>query len=317
MARVAVLIPCYNESVTVEKVVRDFKNALPGAAIYVYDNNSTDDTAALAQKAGATVRREQRQGKGNVIRTMFRNIEADCYVMVDGDDTYAAQNAPEMVDLVLRGGYDMVIGDRLSSSYFTENKRRFHNGGNRLVRGAINRLFGSNVQDIMTGYRAFSRQFVKTCPILSRGFEVETEITIHALDKNAKITSVPVGYADRPEGSVSKLSTVSDGAKVLFKIFHLFREYRPMLFFGLFSALFLALGIVFFIPVLIDYVNTGLVPKFPSLIAAGIFLVVSLLSFVTGVQSDLITKKHRQLFEIVSNLQGPQRPAPQNGEDEA
>ncbi len=273
MSRVAVLIPCYNECITVQKTVADFKAALPGADVYVYDNNSTDGTGDLARAAGAIVRCEQRQGKGNVVRSMFREIEADCYVMVDGDNTYAAGAAPEMVRRVLDDGYDMVIGDRLNSSYFTENKRLFHNGGNRLVRWAINRLFKSEVQDIMTGYRAMSRGFVKTCPVLSRGFEIETEMTIHALDKNQKIISVPVGYQDRPEGSESKLSTVPDGIKVLLRIFHLYREYKPMGFFGLFALLFLLAGIVLFIPVAIDYAATGLVPKFPSLIAAGIFLV--------------------------------------------
>lgn len=301
MAKVAVLIPCYNESVTVQKVVRDFRAALPGADIYVYDNNSTDDTAALAAAAGAIVRSEPRQGKGNVIRSMFNEIEADCYVMVDGDDTYAAENAPAMVQLVLEGRYDMVVGDRLSSTYFTENKRRFHGGGNKLVRWAINRLFKSDVQDIMTGYRAFSRGFVKCCPILSRGFEVETEMTIHALDKNAKITAVPVGYSDRPAGSESKLSTVSDGIKVLFKIFHLYREYRPMAFFGLFSLLFLLVGVIFLIPVLVDYANTGLVPKFPSFIASGIFAVLALISITSGIQADTLVKKHRQLYELLRN----------------
>ena len=303
MGGIAVLIPCYNECITVENVVRNFQCALPQATVYVYDNNSTDNTVELAQKAGAVVRCEQRQGKGNVIRTMFREIEADCYVIVDGDDTYDAAAAVEMARLVMEDGYDMVIGDRLNSTYFTENKRAFHNGGNKIVRWAINRLFRSNVQDIMTGYRAFSRSFVKCCPIVSRGFEVETEITIHALDKNQKITSIPVGYSDRPAGSESKLSTIPDGIKVLMKIFNLFREYRPMAFFGIISALFLVLGIAFFVPVLIDYIGTGLVPKFPSFIAAGVFLILSLLCFATGVQADLVMKKHRQLFELMCNLQ--------------
>lgn len=299
---IAVLIPCYNESITVKKTVQDFAQALPDAKIYVFDNNSTDDTARLAKEAGAVVFCEQRQGKGNVVRTMFREIQADCYILVDGDDTYDAMAAPEMVRLITEENYDMVIGDRLNSSYFTENKRRFHNVGNRLVRFAINRLFKSDVQDIMTGYRAMGRRFVKTCPILSKGFEVETEITIHALDKNQKIISVPVDYTDRPQGSESKLSTVSDGIKVLFKIFNLYREYKPTSFFGVFSILFLLIGLVFFVPVIIDYAATGLVPKFPSLIAAGIFLVLAILSFVTGVQANFVSTKHRQLFEILSYL---------------
>ncbi len=303
MGKVAVLIPCYNESITIQKVVSDFKTALPKADIYVYDNNSSDGTDNLARQAGAIVRYEQRQGKGNVIRTMFRDIEADCYVMVDGDDTYSVEQAVEMVRLVQEDGYDMVIGDRLNSTYFTENKRMFHNSGNKVVRWAINSLFNSDVQDIMTGYRAFSRGFVKTCPVASRGFEIETEMSIHALDKNQKIISVPVGYSDRPEGSVSKLSTISDGIKVLMKIFNLYREYRPLAFFGLFALLFLAIGVVFFVPVLIDYIYTGLVPKFPSLIAAGVFLMLSILSITTGIQLDSVSKKHRQLFELLSNMQ--------------
>ena len=213
--RIAVLIPCYNESVTIKKVVEDYKKVLPEAVIYVYDNNSTDNTAELAKEAGAEVRYERRQGKGNVIRTMFRDIDADCYVMIDGDDTYPADNARELVDAVLNGEADMVIGDRLSSTYFTENKRPFHNSGNKIVRWSINKLFHSDVTDIMTGYRAFSRQFVKSYPVLSKGFEIETEMTIHCLDKNFKIVEIPVSYRDRPEGSVSKLNTFSDGAKVL------------------------------------------------------------------------------------------------------
>ncbi len=303
MGKVAVLIPCYNESITIQKVVSDFKTALPKADIYVYDNNSSDGTDKLAKEAGAIVRYEQRQGKGNVIRTMFRDIEAECYVMVDGDDTYSVEQAVEMVRLVQEDGYDMVIGDRLNSTYFTENKRMFHNSGNKVVRWAINSLFNSDVQDIMTGYRAFSRSFVKTCPVVSRGFEIETEMSIHALDKNQKIISVPVGYSDRPEGSVSKLSTISDGIKVLMKIFNLYREYRPLAFFGLFALLFVAIGVIFFVPVLIDYIQTGLVPKFPSLIAAGVFLMLSILSITTGIQLDSVSRKHRQLFELLCNMQ--------------
>ncbi len=303
MGKVAVLIPCYNESITIQKVVSDFKATLPAADIYVYDNNSSDGTDDLARQAGAIVRYEQRQGKGNVIRTMFRDIEADCYVMVDGDDTYSVEQAVEMVRLVQEDGYDMVIGDRLNSTYFTENKRMFHNSGNKVVRWAINSLFNSDVQDIMTGYRAFSRSFVKTCPVASRGFEIETEMSIHALDKNQKIISVPVGYSDRPEGSVSKLSTISDGIKVLMKIFNLYREYKPLAFFGLFALFFIAIGVIFFVPVLIDYIQTGLVPKFPSLIAAGVFLMLSILSITTGIQLDSVSKKHRQLFELLSNMQ--------------
>lgn len=303
MARVAVLVPCYNESLTIAKVVEDFKRQLPQADIYVYDNNSTDGTAEIARNAGAIVRAEPRQGKGNVVRTMFREIEADCYIMVDGDDTYPAENAAEMARLVLEERYDMVIGDRLSSTYFTENKRPFHNGGNVLVRGAINYLFKSNVKDILTGYRAFSRTFVKCCPVLSPGFAVETEITIHALDKNAKVVSIPVNYTDRPEGSESKLSTISDGVRVIRKLVGLFQEYRPLAFYGAIALLFLLVGVVFLVPVLVEFARTGLVPKFPSFIASGIFAVLSIITVTTGIQADSQAKKHRQLFELMQNLQ--------------
>lgn len=303
MARVAVLVPCYNESLTIAKVVGDFKRQLPQADIYVYDNNSTDGTAEIARNAGAIVRAEPRQGKGNVVRTMFREIEADCYIMVDGDDTYPAENAAEMARLVLEERYDMVIGDRLSSTYFTENKRPFHNGGNVLVRGAINYLFKSNVKDILTGYRAFSRTFVKCCPVLSPGFAVETEITIHALDKNAKVVSIPVNYTDRPEGSESKLSTISDGIRVIRKLVGLFQEYRPLAFYGAIALLFLLVGVVFLVPVLVEFARTGLVPKFPSFIASGIFAVLSIITVTTGIQADGQAKKHRQLFELMQNLQ--------------
>lgn len=303
MKKIAVLIPCYNESVTIQKVVADFKAQLPEASIYVYDNNSTDETDRLAREAGAIVRYEPRQGKGNVVRSMFRDIEADCYLMVDGDDTYDPSSAPEMVQLVLEKQYDMVIGDRLSSTYFTENKRPFHNVGNKSVRFAINRLFKSKVKDIMTGYRAFSRSFVKACPISSQEFEVETEMTVHALDKNLKITSIPILYQDRPAGSFSKLHTIRDGVSVIFKIFDLFRIYRPMLFWSIISLIFIAVSTAFFVPVLVDYAVTGLVPRFPSLIASGIFLILSLLSFVCGVLSDMIKIKHRQLYELFLNMQ--------------
>ena len=233
--KIAVLIPCYNESKTIEKVVKDYKEVLPEADIYVYDNNSSDGTDEIARKAGAIVKYEYRQGKGNVIRSMFKDIDADCYLMIDGDDTYPKENAREMCDLVLNKGADMVVGDRLSSTYFTENKRPFHNIGNRLVRWLINSLFKGHINDIMTGYRAFSYEFVKTFPVLSKGFEIENEMTIHALDKNMYIEEIPVEYRDRPEGSVSKLNTYSDGFKVLKTIARLFKEYKPMIFFGLIS----------------------------------------------------------------------------------
>ena len=300
--KIAVLIPCYNEAVTIEKVIKDYKKALPSADIYVYDNNSTDGTDKIAKKAGAIVRYEYRQGKGNVIRTMFREIDADCYLMIDGDDTYPSENAKEMCDLVLSGRADMVIGDRLSSTYFSENKRPFHNFGNRIVRFLINFLFKNKVKDIMTGYRAFSKEFVKGFPALSKGFEIETEMTIHAVDKNFKLVEVPVDYRDRPEGSVSKLNTYSDGIKVIRMIATLFKEYKPFYFFGLFALLFLILALIFGIPVVVEYFKIGLVPRFPTLIVASIFLVLSMLFWITGIILEVIVKKHKQLYELYLNL---------------
>ena len=297
--KIAVLIPCYNESKTIAKVVKDYKKALPEADIYVYDNNSSDGTDKIAKKAGAIVKYEYRQGKGNVIRSMFKDIEADCYLMIDGDDTYPAENAREMCDLVLEGKADMVIGDRLSSTYFTENKRPFHNLGNRLVRGLINKLFKSNVRDIMTGYRAFSYEFVKTFPVLSKGFEIETEMTIHALDKNFLLKEVPVNYRDRPEGSVSKLNTYRDGFRVLKTIGRLFKEYKPTIFFSIIGLLFLIIAVVFAVPVFADYFKTGLVPRYPTLIFSGFMLIISILMFVCGLLLEVVVKKHRQMFELV------------------
>ncbi len=301
-SKIAVLIPCYNESKTIEKVVKDYKKALPDADIYVYDNNSKDGTDEIAKKAGAIVKYEYKQGKGNVIRSMFRDIDADCYLMIDGDDTYPAENAKEMCDLVLAGKADMVIGDRLSSTYFTENKRPFHNFGNRIVRFLINKLFKNNVKDIMTGYRAFSYEFVKGFPVLSKGFEIETEMTIHAVDKNFKLVEIPVTYRDRPEGSVSKLNTYSDGFKVLKTIMTLFKEYRPALFFNIFALLFLVICLILGIPVLSEYFKTGLVPRFPSLIVAGVSLCISIFLWITGIILQVIAKKHRQLYELYLNL---------------
>ena len=297
--KIAVLIPCYNESKTIEKVVKDYKKALPEADIYVYDNNSSDETDKIAKKAGAIVKYEHRQGKGNVIRTMFKEIDADCYLMIDGDDTYPAENAREMCNYVLNDNVDMVIGDRLSSTYFEENKRPFHNTGNKLVRGLINSLFKSNVRDIMTGYRAFSYDFVKTFPVLSKGFEIETEMTIHALDKNMQLKEIPIEYRDRPEGSVSKLNTFSDGFKVLKTIGRLFKEYKPTIFFGLIGLLFLIISLGFGIPVFVDYFKTGLVERFPTLIFSGFMLMISILSFVCGIILEVVVKKHRQLFELI------------------
>ena len=297
--KIAVLIPCYNESKTIKKVVEDYKKALPEADIYVYDNNSNDHTDEIARKAGAIVKYEYRQGNGNVIRSMFKDIDADCYLMIDGDDTYPAENAKEMCDLILDKKADMVIGDRLSSTYFTENKRPFHNFGNRLVRGLINFLFESDVRDIMTGYRAFSYEFVKTFPVLSKGFEIETEMTIHALDKNFLLKEVKVGYRDRPAGSVSKLNTYRDGFRVLKTIGRLFKEYKPTIFFSLLSLLFLIISFAFGIPVFAEYFKTGLVPRYPTLIFSGFMLMIAIILFACGLILEVVVKKHRQLFELM------------------
>ena len=302
MDKIAILIPCYNEAKTIEKVVNDYKKVLPEAKIYVYDNNSTDKTDIIAKKAGAIVRYEYRQGKGNVIRTMFREIDADCYLMIDGDDTYPAENAKEMCDLILNGKADMVIGDRLSSTYFTENKRPFHNFGNKIVRWLINHLFKNEVKDIMTGYRAFSYEFVKGFPVLSKGFEIETEMTIHAVDKNFKLIEIPVNYRDRPEGSVSKLNTYSDGLKVLKTIATLFKEYKPFGFFSFLALLLAILATILVVPVFVDYFKTGLVLRFPTLIVSGFIYVFALLLFITGIILQVIVKKNRQSYELYLNL---------------
>ena len=298
MSRIAVLIPCYNESGTIQKVVADFRAALPEAEIYVYDNNSTDGTDALARAAGAVVRYERQQGKGNVIRSMFRQIDADCYIMADGDDTYPAEYAPEMCRLVLEEQADMVIGDRLSATYFTENTRAFHNSGNRLVRGLINTLFRSDIHDIMTGYRAFSRLFVKSFPVLSQGFEIETEMTIHALDKRFHIRELPVDYRDRPEGSESKLDTIPDGIRVLSTIFRLLRDYRPMMFFSVLGTLCTVVWVILLLPILAEYFRTGLVPRFPTMMLVIGLMVISILLYITGIILDVIVKHQRQQFEL-------------------
>lgn len=282
MDKIAVIIPCYNESQTIGKVVLDWKRELPDAVIYVYDNNSTDKTAVIAEKAGAVVRHERQQGKGNVIRRMFREIDAECYVMIDGDDTYPVENGKEMVRLVLEEQADMVVGDRLSSTYFEENKRPFHNWGNSIVRSSINRLFKSDIRDIMTGYRAFSYPFVKSFPVLSKGFEIETEMSIHAVDKNMTVRNVIVDYRDRPEGSVSKLNTYSDGFKVLRTIFRLYKNYRPMGFFGGLAAVLLIASALMFLPVLVTYLETGLVPQFPTLIVSCFVALAAIQSFFFG-----------------------------------
>lgn len=297
MEKIAVLIPCYNEEKTIKKVVRDWKKELPEATIYVYNNNSTDRTAEIAKEAGAVVRDEYQQGKGNVIRRMFREIDAQCYVMIDGDDTYPAEFGREMVDKVLERKVDMVVGDRLSSTYFEENKRPFHNFGNSLVRGTINRLFRSNIRDIMTGYRAFSYQFVKTFPVLSKGFEIETEMSIHAVDKNMLVENVIIDYRDRQDGSESKLNTYSDGAKVLKTIMGLYKNYKPMQFFGLLAAILMIIALAMFMPVFVVYLKTGLVPNFPTLIVSGFIAMAALQSFFAGLVLSTIVQKDRQLFE--------------------
>lgn len=301
MDKIAILIPCYNEELTIGKVVSDFRTVLPEATIYVYDNNSKDRTAAIAQAAGAIVRQERRQGKGAVMRSMFRDIDAQCYLMIDGDDTYPPECAREMVRQVLEGEADMVVGDRLSSTYFTENRRPFHNTGNVMVRGLVNFLFGSKIKDIMSGYRALSKPFVKGFPVLSRGFEIETEITIHAVDFNYLVSEIPVDYRDRPEGSQSKLKTYSDGARVMSTIFRLFREHKPLPFFSLISLIILAAAIILFVPVLMEFFRTGLVPRLPTLIVSCILIIASLLTFFSGVILDVNVKKHRQLYEVLMN----------------
>lgn len=298
MDKIAVLLPCYNEALTIEKVINDYKSALPEATIYVYDNNSTDGSAELAEAAGAVVRYEYQQGKGNVIRRMFREIDAECYIMADADDTYPADSAPEMVEKVLLQKADMVVGDRLSSTYFTENKRPFHNSGNAFVRWSINRLFKADIKDIMTGYRAFSYQFVKTFPVISRGFEVETEMSIHAADKNMFIQNVVTEYRDRPDGSFSKLNTFSDGFKVLRTILRLFRTYKPMAFFGVIAAVLILLGIGFMVPVLVEYFHTGMVGRFPTLIVSCFAILIGIISFFSGTILETITWKNRQDFEM-------------------
>ncbi len=313
MDRIAVLIPCFNEEKTIEKVVRDYREALPDAVIYVYDNNSKDRTAELAEAAGAVVRHEYAQGKGNVVRRMFREIDAETYVLTDGDDTYPADCAPEMTRLVLEAGADMVVGDRLSSTYFTENKRPFHNFGNSLVKHSINYLFKNNIQDIMTGYRAFSFEFVKTFPVLSKGFEIETEMSIHAIDKNMRVENVVVQYRDRPEGSESKLNTFSDGFRVLGTIAKLFRVYRPLMFFGIIAAVMLIVSLLFLVPVFVTYFRTGLVPRFPTLIVCGFVIIAALQLFSCGIVLNNMLQKNKQDFEFRLQLASQEKKRLKNG----
>lgn len=300
-SKIAVLIPCYNESKTIGKVVNDFKSVLPEADIYVYDNNSSDQTDEIAREAGAIVRYERRQGKGNVMRSMFRDIDADCYLMIDGDDQMPSDIAPEMCRMVIEDGVDMVIGNRLSTNYKEVNSRSFHNFGNVLVLKLVNKIFRAKIGDIMSGYRAMSRNFVKHFPVLSGGFEIETEMTIHALDKNFYIQEVPFVFRNRPEGSESSMNTYVDGAKVLLTIARLFRDYRPFLFFSIITLFLLLIAAVGFIPVMVDYVETGLVPRFPTLIVCGLLTLLAFMFFFCGITLEVLTKKHRQLFEILMN----------------
>ncbi len=293
----AVLIPCYNEAQTIGKVIKDFKENMPHAQIYVYDNNSTDDTAKIAKEEGAIVRHEYKQGKGNVVRAMFRDIDADCYIMADGDDTYPASFGPKLEELVLSGKADMAIGDRLSSTYFTENKRPFHNFGNVLVRRLINFLFKGNVNDIMTGARAFSRDFVKSFAVLSKGFEIETEMTIFALDNNFSICEVPIKYQDRPEGSESKLNTYSDGFLVLKTIVNLFKDVKPFCFFSILSLIILLIAVIMFIPIFVSYLETGMVEKFPTLFIIVGMIIISIINFFCGVVLSVLKKKEKENFE--------------------
>ena len=294
--QIAVLIPCYNEAKTIRKVVEDWKKELPEAAIYVYDNNSSDGTDMIAREAGAIVRYERQQGKGNVVRRMFQDIDALCYIMIDGDDTYPAEYGREMVNEVLENRVDMVIGDRLSSTYFQENKRPFHNFGNSLVRTCINSMFGADVKDIMTGYRAFSYRFVKTFPVLSKGFEIETEMTIHAVDKSMYVKNTVITYRDRPEGSESKLNTFQDGFKVLRTIIRMLRNYRPLRFFGFMSLFMMLLALILFVPVFGEYLATGLVPRIPTLIVSGFLVIAALISLFSGLILHMIAQKDKRDF---------------------
>lgn len=302
MDKIAVLIPCYNEAKTIKKVVEDFKRIVPEAVIYVYDNNSTDGTDEIARAAGAIVRYEYKQGKGNVIRRMFREIDAHCYVMTDGDDTYPVEPVPKMINLVFDKKVDMVVGDRLSSTYFTENKRLFHNFGNSLVRKSINTLFKSDIKDIMTGLRVFSYSFVKTFPVLSKGFEIETEMSIHAIDKNMFVENVVIDYRDRVEGSVSKLNTYSDGIKVLRTILRLYKDYKPMRFFGWVSFVLILVAAAFFIPVFATYISIGEVPNFPTLIVCGFVAIAAIQCFFSGMILSTIISKDKQDFEYKLQL---------------
>lgn len=307
MDKIAVLIPCYNEEKTIAKVVTDIRETLPEAAVYVYDNNSSDRTVELAREAGATIRYEYKQGKGNVIRRMFREIDAECYLMLDGDDTYPLDCARELVDKVLLHHADMVVGDRLSSTYFTENKRPFHNFGNSLMRTCINSLFHTDIKDIMTGYRAFSYEFVKTFPVFSKGFEIETEMTIHAVNYNMQVENVIVEYRDRPEGSESKLNTYSDGIKVIHKMLQLYKNYKPMRCFGIIAIILLLVAAILFVPILQEYIITGMVPRFPTLIVCGFLALAAIQAIFSGMMLEVMAAKDKRDFEYRLNRIGEQK----------
>lgn len=301
--KIAVLIPCYNEELTVAKVVQDFKKALPEADIFVYDNNSSDRTIEIAQKAGAIVRREGRQGKGNVVRTMFREIEADVYVLVDGDDTYPAEEVHGLIEHVVRNEADMVIGDRLSNGRYQEqNKRNFHEFGNKLVQTLVNRIFNSDIRDIMTGYRVFSRFFVKNFPILSKGFQIETEMTVFALNHNFKVKESAITYRDRPEGSFSKLNTIRDGAKVLNILYELFKNTRPMLFFALVSFIFFVASLVVGVPVIYEFILTHYITLVPSAILASGLAVMAALFLIVALILDTMAYYNRIDMEYRLNM---------------
>ena len=302
LKKIAVLIPCYNEEKTISKVIRDFRKALPTATIYVFDNNSTDNTATIAKTSGATVCPEYRQGKGNVVRTMLRNIKADCYLLVDGDDTYSAKDAKKICEPILNDKADIVIGDRLSSSYFTENKRPFHGIGNKMVSLLINKIFKSHINDIMTGYRAINYEFAKSFPILSKGFEIETEMAIFAIDKNFRIIEMPVAYKDRASDNPSKLNTYSDGYRVLKTIAVLFKEYKPSIFFNIISLTFYIAAALLSAPIIVEYSQTGLVPRLPTLIVSGFLVVIGILLNITGLILQVIVKKNRQIYELFFNF---------------
>lgn len=301
MFKIAVLIPCYNEELTIANVIDDCKKYLSQADIYVCDNNSTDNTAKIAKESGAIVMYEPRQGKGNAVRKMFREIEADCYVLIDGDSTYPLNYVADMCDMVLQKNIDMVVGDRLSTTYFKKNKRPFHNFGNRLVRFIINKIFRSNIKDIMSGYRVMSKFFVKSFPVLSEGFEVETEMTIHALDRRFAIKEVPIEYNERPEGSFSKLNTISDGFLVLKTIFSLFKNYKPLYFFSIIAFILLAVSLILFVPVFIEFLQTGKVPRYPTLIVSGAIATMSLIMWICGIILQTIVRKHNEIYEVMLN----------------